>query len=321
MLGPTFSESWPQLSPIRTIRESLQLSRIREFANSWIHESFTTFANSRIHDFTNYTNSPNSWIRETAKLTFLAVPAKKVSCFAIRAQTFLQKSSAARRFRSVSRTSAASFANRAPRSHDRSAPVYLHQYARLFSCGAAHLLRSQVAVIEFDVSNCGFDPLAATKNFLLRARKLATPNFRKVFCNKKIFSTPQKFFLRSQKTFSEKFLVSKNFLRKFLARKIISSPEEIFLLLQKFFLQLKKTFSEKFSDITHITRTCTRTSVGWFLFAHTAVCRKVSVLCEENFFFTAIHRSQSRSDPVILLLRAAARNKEFLYVNCGLNDG
>ena len=190
-----------------------------------------------------------------------------------------------------------------------------------FSCGAAHLLRSQVAVIEFDVSNCGFDPLAATKNFLLRARKLATPNFRKVFCNKKIFSTPQKFFLRSQKTFSEKFLVSKNFLRKFLARKIISSPEEIFLLLQKFFLQLKKTFSEKFSDITHITRTCTRTSVGWFLFAHTAVCRKVSVICEENFFFTAIHRSQSRSDPVILLLRAAARNKEFLYVNCGLNDG
>ena len=147
------------------------------------------------------------------------------------------------------------------------------------------------------------------------------PTSEKFSATRKSFLLRRNFFCDHKKLFQKSFLWAKNFLRKFLARKIISSPEEIFLLLQKFFLQLKKTFSEKFSDITHITRTCTRTSVGWFLFAHTAVCRKVSVICEENFFFTAIHRSQSRSDPVILLLRAAARNKEFLYVNCGLNDG
>ena len=168
-----------------------------------------------------------------------------MSCFAIRAQTFLQKSSAARRFRSVSRTSAASFANRAPRSHDRSAPVYLHQYARLFSCGAAHLLRSQVAVIEFDVSNCGFDPLAATKNFLLRARKLATPNFRKVFCNKKIFSTPQKFFLRSQKTFSEKFLVSKKLSQKVSCQKNNFFSRRNFFVVAEIFSATEENFFRK----------------------------------------------------------------------------
>ena len=104
----------------------------------------------------------------------------------------------------------------------------------VFSCGAAHLLRSQVAVIVYDVSNCEFDSLAATKIFCCTRKVGRHRGEEKFSATRKLFYSAEIFSART-----------KLFRKKFLFNKKIFSLKKIFCSLQNLILQSSENFFRK----------------------------------------------------------------------------
>ena len=120
------------------------------------------------------------------------------------------------------------------------------------------------------------------QKFFVVQEKLATPNFRKVFCNKKTFLLRRNFFCVRSNFFVKSFCATKSFLF-----------EENFLFIAEFkFCNHQKTFSEKFSDITHIM--CAHAYVRW--------SDSFSLHCDENF-------CTSRCEETFSSLRSIDRNR------------
>ena len=184
-------------------------SRIREFTNSRKFHNFREFANSRFHELHEFSEFVNSRKRESHIFSKSLLKKWAASQFALE---LFQKSSELRSIRSHSRTSAASFAN------------WRSQISDL----GPHVSR-EVAFWRFLMRRCAPASFASCCNrftmsaivdsinlpqqkFFVAQEKLATPNFRKVFCNKKTFLLRRNFFCERSNFFVKSFCATKSFL-------------------------------------------------------------------------------------------------------------